>query len=67
MAKRKEITASFYIGDKKVDKLPEDYLDWMAERLGKTMSLYYAQHPEEYRAFLASEAEAEAAAAAGGT
>ena len=49
MAKRKEITYSIYIGDKKVDKLPEDYVDRMMERVGEVMSLYYRQHPDQYR------------------
>ena len=49
MAKRsKKLTYAFYIGDKEVDKLPEEYLDKMAERLSETMSRYYSQHPEEY-------------------
>lgn len=55
MAKRKEITWSFYIGDKKVDKLPEDYLKWMSGNLTREMSLYYRQHPEEYKKLLESD------------
>ena len=48
MAKNKELTCTFFIGDKQVDKLPEDYLDRMCERLSKAMSLYYTAHPDEF-------------------
>ncbi len=56
MAKRKEITASFYIGDKKVDKLPEDYKEKMSQRLSETMSIYYAAHPDQFRRLCESDA-----------
>ena len=55
MAKRKEITASFYIGDQQVDKLPEEYLVKMSERVGEVTSTYYTAHPEEYRILCASD------------
>ena len=58
-AKRKEITCTFYIGDKQVDKLPEDYLDKMMENLGKAMSEYYTRHPDEYAIILENDRKME--------
>lgn len=55
MAKRKEITASFYIGDQKVDKLPPEYIEKMSKRLSETMSIYYTKHPEEYKRLCAAD------------
>jgi len=50
--KAKPLTCTFYIGKTQVDRLPEDYLDKMSERLSRTMSVYYTRHPEEFeRAF----------------
>lgn len=57
MAKRKEITASFYIGDQKVDKLPEEYLEKMSKNLSETMSIYYRAHPDQFRAWCESDAK----------
>ena len=50
MAGRKQqpLTYTFYIGGKQVDRLPPDYLDRMAKRLGEAMSIYYTKHPDEY-------------------
>ena len=48
----KPLTCTFYIGDKQVDKLPDDYLERMAERLSERMSLYYSNHPEKYLKFI---------------
>lgn len=31
-----------------IDKVPEDVKKKMAERLSRTMSAYYTQHPEEF-------------------
>ena len=53
--KQKELTFTLYLGGKQVDKLPPEYLDKMAARLGETMSIYYTKHPDEYRALLESE------------
>ena len=57
MAKRKEITASFYIGDQKVDKLPDWYKKIMEDNLSETMSTYYRKHRDEYRILCESDAE----------
>ena len=53
MARGKELTVTFYIGDKQVPvgKLPDEYLDKMAERLGRTMSCYYTAHPDQWVRF----------------
>ena len=47
--KEKKLTCTFYVGDKQVDKLSPEYLDKMAQRLGEVMSIYYTQHPNEYK------------------
>ena len=46
--KKKELTFTFYVGGKQVDKLAEEQLERMAQRLSEAMSLYYSNHPEEY-------------------
>ncbi len=53
--KQQKLTYTFYIGDKQVDRLPPEYLDKMAQRLGEAMSIYYTKHPDEYRILLESE------------
>lgn len=50
---RKEITVKLFIGEKQVDRLPEDYCDRMMDRLSETMSRYYTEHPDEYAILLA--------------
>ena len=45
----KQLTCTFYIGGKQVDKLTPEYLDRMSERLSKAMSEYYSNHIDEYR------------------
>ena len=45
----KQLTCTFYIGGKQVDKLTPEQLNRMSERLSKTMSEYYSRHPEEYK------------------
>ena len=53
MAKRKPLTVRlFLIRDGKteqIERLPDDVQKIMAQRLGRTLSDYYTQHPEEYR------------------
>lgn len=46
---RKAITVQLYIGDQPVDRLPEEYLDRMMERLSESMSRYYTDHPDEFQ------------------
>lgn len=44
----KELTFTLYVGNEKVDKLTDEQLDRMSDRLSKAMSRYYTDHPEEY-------------------
>lgn len=44
-----QLTCTFYVGGKQVDKLTPEQLNRMSERLSKTMSEYYSRHPEEYK------------------
>ena len=44
----KPLTVTFHIGGKQVDKLTDEQLDRMAQRLSESMSLYYTAHPEEF-------------------
>ena len=48
MKKQQELTVTIYIGDKQVDKLPEEYVEKMAQRLSEVLSLYYTAHPDEF-------------------
>ena len=45
----KQLTCTFYIGGKQVDKLTPEQTKRMAERLSESMSLYYSAHPDEYK------------------
>lgn len=45
----KQLTCTFYIGGKQVDKLTPEQTKKMTERLSSSMSLYYSVHPEEYK------------------
>jgi hypothetical protein len=47
--KDQKLTCTFFVGGKQVNKLSPEYLDKMAQRLGETMSIYYSQHPQEYK------------------
>lgn len=47
--KEQKLTCTFYVGKTKVDKLSPEYLDKMAQRLEEVLSLYYSQHPDEYK------------------
>lgn len=43
-----QLTCTFYIGGKQVDKLTSEQTKKMAEKIGEAMSLYYSNHIEEY-------------------
>lgn len=45
----KQLTCTFYIGGKQVDKLTPEQTKKIAERLSKTMSEYYSHHLDEYK------------------
>lgn len=47
--KQKEITFTLYVGDKKVETLTAEQRKRIADRLSKTMSLYYTNHALEYQ------------------
>ena len=47
--KQKELTVTLYVGGKQVDTLTDEQLERMAERLSKTMSIYYTAHPDEFK------------------
>lgn len=49
MAKQQELTFTFYVGGQLVEKLTPEQTKKMAQKIGETMSLYYAQHPDEYQ------------------
>ena len=49
----KKITYTCYVGGKQVDKLTPEQVESMAARIGEAMSIYYAAHPDEYKALLA--------------
>ena len=48
--KDKPLTCTFYVGGKQVEKLTDEQLEKMSQRLGEAMSTYYTAHPDEYRA-----------------
>ena len=52
MGKRTKLTVRlFLIRDGKteqIERLPDDVLQLMSERLSRTMNDYYTQHPDEY-------------------
>lgn len=52
MKRKKEITCTFYVGDKQVEELTPEQLETMSQRLSETMSAYYTKHPEEYKVLL---------------
>jgi hypothetical protein len=44
-----KLTVTFHVGGKQVDKLTDEQLEKMAQRVGEAMSIYYTAHPDEYR------------------
>lgn len=46
---KKPLTTTIYIGGKQVDKLTDEQIERMAQRLSETMSLYYTSHKDEYQ------------------
>lgn len=47
--KDRKLTVTLHIGGKQVDKLTEEQMDRMAQRLTDAMSLYYTAHPQEFQ------------------
>ena len=42
----------FYLNGEQVDRIPQEALDVMSERLSRVVSQYFKEHPEEYEPFL---------------
>ena len=47
--KKKQLTVTFYIGGKQVEKLTTEQSERIADRLSKTMNLYYNSHLLEFK------------------
>ena len=45
----KPLTVTLHIGGKQVDTLTPEQRDRIAQRLSESVSLYYANHPEEFK------------------
>lgn len=48
MAKQQKLTYTYFVGGVQVEKLTPEQTKKMAERIGEAMSLYYANHMDEY-------------------
>ena len=44
-----QLTCTYYIGGKQVDKLTPEQTNKMAQRLGEAMSVYYTHNLSEYK------------------
>ena len=50
LAKEKnKLTVTLYVGGKQVESLTAEQSERIAERLSKSMSLYYTSHADEYQ------------------
>ena len=47
--KKNQLTVTFFVGGKQVDKLTSEQSEKLAQRMAKTMSLYYSNHLDEYQ------------------
>ena len=45
-------TGEFFLDQEAITELPLWVRERMAERVGRAVSAYFAEHPEEYEAFL---------------
>lgn len=43
---------AIYLNGEQVDRLPENALQTMSERLSSVVSTYFSNHPDEYQRFL---------------
>lgn len=55
----KELTCTFFVGGKQVDKLTPEQTERMAERLSEVMSIYYTAHHDEYKKMQSAECRIE--------
>lgn len=46
--KGEKLGFALFYGGKQVDRLPQEALDRISERMSRVMSEYYSQHPDEY-------------------
>ena len=47
--KKNQLTVTFHIGGEQVGELTTEQCERMAQRLSKTMSVYYTAHVDEYQ------------------
>ena len=47
--KKNQLTFTFFIGGKQVDKLTSEQSEKLAQRMAKAMNIYYTAHPDEYK------------------
>ena len=47
--KAQTLTCTFFVGRERVDKLTDDQVNKMAQKIGEAMSSYYTAHPIEYQ------------------
>lgn len=47
--KKNQLTVTFYVGGKQVDELTPEQSERMAQRLSKTMGVYYTAHSDEFK------------------
>ena len=46
--KKNQLTFTFFVGGKQVDKLTSEQSEKLAQRMAKTMSRYYSNHLDEF-------------------
>ena len=49
MARAKKLTFTLMLGDKEIDRLPDDYWEKKSVELGQIVSEYYEKHLDEWR------------------
>ena len=46
------LPSKFYLNGEPVDRIPQEAMDKMSERLSRVVSQHFREHPEEYEPFL---------------
>ena len=46
---KKQLTVTLFIGDKQIEELTPEQCERMAQKLSKTMNLYYSSHSTEFK------------------
>ncbi len=49
MARAKKLTFTLMLGDKEIDRLPDDYWEKKSVELGQIVSEYFSNHLDEWR------------------